>query len=914
LRNKALDGFALDPLPANVPLDLIYGDKHERDDCTIWRVAYQSFPGLYVTAYLTVPHRAQFPAPGLLRLMGHEPAWEKGIQANSAPLARRGYVVLSVKTEHVEALDLGVPIRGVQLWNNLRGLDVLCSLPQVDKTRIGAYGSSGGGMQTMDLAALDDRVKVAVPISYPTACLRLMPHCGCNHGPLRMLQFMDNHEFLAMIAPRPLAVMCVTGDWTRDTLDVELAMVSKVYDLYRDVDDGPSLSPVTEGAYRRFTSTNRRFLVERFDGGHAQPPGMYLRTFWWFDWWLQGQRNADCPTASPEIGVYGGGVDDDQSFDTASMTCALPKDARRWNSDGLRQAMAGTRLHRAVEINRRADLPCWQTATRARFSTILGEDETWHDVKRQAAVVGVETVGPWRIERLWFDSEPKIRIPALLIRPADAPHDKPLAATVLLLEDGKHAALVGEGRSFCAAELTAGRQVLAIDQRMRGEWIEPGLDCEKRWGRQTLLWGRPIAAMAAGDARSAADYLASRPDVESRGLKIAGLGNHAAVPALLAAAQDLRFHEVVCDLRFNDLVNGRQPASLPGLEFAGNIDTLAALVAPRRLTLLNVNPVTPLDLAANAYQLFGAAAEFCCESADLSFIKGDVEDDAADWEIAQGQGSIQWTESSLRPGQTSLLLAPQQVVVGRRFVVRPYHEYFVHVLGQSPRPTVEVCIRRGENDQRLGTLDGQPGRSREQIFGFVAQPGETTCRAVLANHASLGEEASRCDAIWIEEGTKIDPGPLDEKELLTITSPAGLPVGPVEFPRQPKPGQYCISYGPTAGAQVVEEDGIKALQIPGGQPYVALSIPMTGPLRQACFYRFSLTVRSRGPLHFCFWNIPLPRQHVTDLIGDWQTVTWDFFVDGPTRDGVPPTVQFSHDLEIRPASLKQIPPPSRILN
>jgi len=595
------------------------------------------------------------------------------------------------------------------------------------------------------------------------------------------------------------------------------------------------------------------------------------------------------------------------------MTCALPKDARRWTPDGLRQAMAGTRFHRTAELESQGALQHWQTATRSRFGNILGEDESLHGAKRQTAVVGVETVDSWRMERLWFDSEPKIRIPAILIRPADVPHDKPLPATVLLQKNGKNAVLVGKRRSFCAAELAAGRQVLAIDQRMRGEWADPGIGHEKRWGRQMLLWGRPIAAMAACDARSAADYLATRPDVGPRGLKLAGLGNHAAIPALLAAALDPRFHEVVCDLRFNDLVYGRAPTSLPGLEFAGNVDDLAALIAPRRLTLLNVNPVTPLELAEKAYRLAGAAAEFRCQSASLSFIKGGPEGDAADWEMIQGQGPIQWTASSLRAGQTAMLLAPQQVVVGPRFAVRPYHEYFVHILGQAPRPTMEVRIRRGKNDQRLGTIGGQTNRLRERIFGYVAQPSETTCRVALANHASVGEEASRCDALWIEEGPKVDPGPLDERELLTMTSPAGLPVGPLELQRQPKPGQYCISYGPTAGAQVVEENGVKALKIPGSQPYVALSIPMSGPLRQACFYRFSLTVRSRRPIHFCFWNIPLPRRNITDLTGDWQTVTWDFFVDGPTRDGVPPTIQFTNDLELCSASLKQIPPPSNML-
>lgn len=911
LRKKAMYGFGLDPLPENVPLNLIYGDRHERDDCTVWRVAYQSFPRLYVTAYLTVPKHARFPAPGIVRLMGHEPAWEKGIQGNSAPLARRGYVVLSIKTEHVEALDLGLPIRGVQLWNSMRGLDVLCSLPEVDKTRIGAYGSSGGGMQTMDLAALDDRVKVAAPISYPCAYLRIgMPQCGCNSGPLGALRFMDNHEFLAMIAPRPLAVTCVTGDWTRETLDGELPMASKVFDLYRDVERGPSLTAIDSGAYRLQTSASGRFLAERFNGGHARPPGMYLRTFWWFDWWLQGKRAAPCPAELAEIGDYGSGVDDDKLFDTAAMTCALPKDARRWDSDDLREAMTDTRRHREPNFNSQADLRQWQSATRPLFSKILGEEETLHAVKRKAAVIEARTVDSWRIERLWFDSDPKIRIPAWLIRPADRPKGKRLPATVLLLQDGKDGVLSGEGRAFCAAELAAGRQVLVIDQRMRGEWGRSDLDYEIHWQRHQLLWGRPIAAMAACDARGAADYLAGRAEVDVHDLKIAGIGNFAAVPALLAAALDLRFTAAVCDLKLNDLANGRRPASLAGLEFAGNIDDLAALVAPRRLTLLGVNPATAVDVATKAYLVCNATSKFRHATGN-SCIQLQTQDDLGEWELLRGDGPIRWTASPWRSGK-ALSLPPQQVVAGPRFAVKPYHEYFIHVYGRSPRPTMELSLRRGDVDQRLGTFGDAYERPHERISGFVARPGETSCRLVLTNYAAGNEAPGRVDLCWIEEGAKIDTGPVDERELLTILSPAALPPGPLQLKRTLAPGEFILSYGPTANAQVVEEDGVKALRVPGGEPYMALSIPMSGPLRQACFYRLSVKLRGRGPLNFCFWNIPLPRHHVAELSGDWQTVDWEFFVDGPTCEGPPPTLQFSSELEIRQATLRQTPPPMKV--
>lgn len=191
-------------------------------------ITYQSSKGVYVTANLFIP-AGKGPFPAVINVHGH---WLQGkiaeaVQARGHSLASHGFVCLSIdafgagerSTVHGEyeyhgshigfpLLNLGETLLGHQLVDNMRGVDLLETLDFVDSNNIGVTGASGGGNQTMWLAAMDERIKAATPVvsvgtfeshlSYESCICEVMPD---------VLDFSETSHVLAMVAPRAIK-MC----------------------------------------------------------------------------------------------------------------------------------------------------------------------------------------------------------------------------------------------------------------------------------------------------------------------------------------------------------------------------------------------------------------------------------------------------------------------------------------------------------------------------------------------------------------------------------------------------------------------------------------------------------------------------------------------------------------------------------
>jgi hypothetical protein len=169
---------------------------------------------------------------------GEEPDVERAkffMQAIPATLAKLGFVVFqydmvgyadSTAVGHVARS--GVPavdgfadaegelrlhsLMGLQTLNSVRAVDFLCELPDVDKEKIGVTGASGGGTQTFLLAAIDDRIKAAVPAVMVSTGMQ--GGCVCENCSLLRVG-TGNIELAGLFAPKPLALPSA-NDWTKE--------------------------------------------------------------------------------------------------------------------------------------------------------------------------------------------------------------------------------------------------------------------------------------------------------------------------------------------------------------------------------------------------------------------------------------------------------------------------------------------------------------------------------------------------------------------------------------------------------------------------------------------------------------------------------------------------------------------------
>lgn len=276
------------------------------------RVEIDTEPGVTMPFYVLIPDNLQGPAPAVLAPHGHASGGKyavAGIRENALVIGtidqhnydygvqavRRGYVVfcpdargfgerrewLNEKPEQLlesscrqlahMGLPLGLTVAGMWTWDLMVLLDYVQTRPETAGQKIGCIGLSGGGLQTMWLAALDERVDCAVISGYfygvDDSLLHLSGNCDCNYIP-HMWEAADMGDVAALIAPRPLLIETARQDPLNGPRG--LANVLEQY-------------TITEQAYKLLDVPDR-LAHDMFDGGHVWRGTAALA---WLDQWLK---------------------------------------------------------------------------------------------------------------------------------------------------------------------------------------------------------------------------------------------------------------------------------------------------------------------------------------------------------------------------------------------------------------------------------------------------------------------------------------------------------------------------------------------------------------------------------------------------------------------------------------------------
>lgn len=269
IRQGLITGMKYDQMPkAGYDFKTIIHSTREMDGYIVENVAIESFPGFYVTGNLYRPLKADKKCPAILSPHGH---WEdrrmsEDVQKRCAGFAKMGAVVFAydmVGYGDSKQVTHKIPIALLlQTYNGKRVLDYLVSRPDVDAELIGMTGESGGGTQTIMLTALDNRIKVSIPVVMVSAYF--FGGCICESG--MPVHKSDHHqtsnvEIAALAAPRPMLLISDGGDWTKNNPRIEMPYLQKVYELYSA---GSKLDNAHFPGERHGYEASKRFPVYNF--------------------------------------------------------------------------------------------------------------------------------------------------------------------------------------------------------------------------------------------------------------------------------------------------------------------------------------------------------------------------------------------------------------------------------------------------------------------------------------------------------------------------------------------------------------------------------------------------------------------------------------------------------------------------
>ncbi|MCP5113446.1 MAG: hypothetical protein GY953_21645, partial [bacterium] len=281
------DMLGLLPWPERTPLNVQQTGTLSGDGYTIEKLAFESLPKIYVTANLYVPAGREGRVPAIVYVCGHaySPHGNKTkYQRHGISLAKNGYVAIIVDSIQIaETFGLhhgvynqemydwyarGYSPAGVEVWNAIRAIDYLETREEVDASRIGITGRSGGAAMSWFTAAVEPRVKAAVPVmGISTYAANLLEDTQKRHCDCMFVVNAYRHDMLhqgALIAPRPLLMMHGRQDKLFPVPGYE-EFEQRIGALYRSFDRGDAFGNIVVDTGHSDSDYLREQAIRFFD-------------------------------------------------------------------------------------------------------------------------------------------------------------------------------------------------------------------------------------------------------------------------------------------------------------------------------------------------------------------------------------------------------------------------------------------------------------------------------------------------------------------------------------------------------------------------------------------------------------------------------------------------------------------------
>lgn len=570
----AWGGFPAEPCPLE-PKKL---GELKRDGYRVEKIVFQTRPGVWMTANAYVPDRPG-KLPAILQVHGHWRGAKQDpvVQSRCIGAAKLGFFVLVVDAfgagergigkalgeYHGEMtgatlFPVGLPLSGLQVYENVRAVDYLRTRPEVDGERIGITGASGGGNQTMYASAWDERLGAAVPVcsvgNYHVylggAC------CMCEMVP-GGLRFTDEWGLLGLVAPRSVMVVSATRDAPQFSVAAAKTSMAGAEPIFR-LFGHPS---------------HLRHAV--FESGHDYNHDMREAMYGWMALHLKGEGDGS-PITEPEI----------KTEDPESLRC-YPGDSRPddWITIPRYAAAEGRKMLAARSEPK--DATAWRTAAESARKSLV--DSVFGGFPgTTAGAPRFEPAGDGRGRLLSFEPEPGIRLSARV-----EAGKEPNAPRVVLIDlNGAEKAASGV---LAEAVRRAGWSLVTLDLRATGQHAWPSDTIGRAPDHNTAQWavwiGRPLLGQWAFDIRRLLDSLETLDGPAPSRLILIGDGPGGVV-ALGAAATDPRVSSVAAVgalasyVTEEPYVGQRFGIIAPGiLRTVGDVAHLAALSAPRRVLI-----------------------------------------------------------------------------------------------------------------------------------------------------------------------------------------------------------------------------------------------------------------------------------------------------------------------------------------